>query len=454
MPRKTRISRNPSAVIRRSNLSKNAAGGGNFTDFFDKLKEYEGMKPGLSRIKKFLKSVGNPQDKIKCFHIAGTNGKGSTAAFLSSALQESGYKTALYTSPHLTDITERVKINGQNVPKTVFDALSKKYITLAEKYKLSYFEYLTALAFVYFASQKIDVAALEAGLGGRFDATNAIKKPLASIIVSIGADHKEILGNSISKIAFEKAGIIKKGRPAICGDLPSAALKIIRKKADVCVLGKDFFAVESKPLASFCGGKGVLSKSSPAIRSFDYYGIKHNLKNIKISLPGAHQIKNAALALRALETLNEFDSGKIKRALRKTKCPARLDIRKLSNGAELLIDGAHNTQAVKVFVSFAKDYLKGRKAVFIFAVMKEKEYKKIIREILPFAKKIILPDVSNKRAAAPETLEKEIKNLSKGIKTVKNISVREAVGLLKPADKNIALGSFYLAGEILGLIRK
>ncbi|MDR2192679.1 MAG: bifunctional folylpolyglutamate synthase/dihydrofolate synthase [Endomicrobium sp.] len=414
---------------------------------FDALKEYEGMKAGLSRIKKFLKSAGNPQDKIKCVHIAGTNGKGSTAAFLASALKENGYKTALYVSPHLTDITERLQIDGKNISKAAFASLSKKYSKAAVKYKLSYFEYLTGLAFIYFSLQKADIAVIETGLGGRFDATNVIKKPLVSIIASIGLDHKEILGNTISKIAFEKAGIIKKNRPVICANLPKSALKIIKQKAKPYILKKHFSAKPSCLKTLSGAGKN---------QNFDYFGLNANINNVQISLLGNHQIDNAALALCALEVLGGqgyiFKPSKIKKALMKTKWAARLDIRKLPNAAEILIDGAHNKQAIEVFIRFAKSYLQGKKAVFIFAAMKEKEYKKIIAAIVPFAKTVILPYITNQRAVRPEILEKEILKISSKIKTVKTVSVKESLKLLTPSDKNISVGSLYLAGEILKLI--
>ena len=536
-------------------------------NFFDGLKEYESMKPGLSRIKKFLKAAGNPQDKIKCVHIAGTNGKGSAAAFLSSALKENGYETALYTSPHLIDITERIKINGKNITKATFAAISKKHAALAKKCKLTYFEYITAIAFIYFASQKVDIAVIETGLGGRFDATNAIKNPLVSIITSIGLDHKEILGNTISKIAFEKAGIIKNNCPVICADLPPAALKIIRRKSKPYILGKDFNAAapaschsgldpESRFLRQDCGSGAAMTVTAPAlchsgldpqslllrqdcgipysnltgqapaamtvsapvlchsgldpesilplsssgkskdnvdtgfrrydntklaIQSFDYVGIgchparsrrvykfidsatlrrmttNQNLKDVQISLLGNHQIKNAALALCALEVLSDigynFNAHKIKKALLKTKWPARLDLRKLPNNAEVLIDGAHNKQAIEALVSFLSGWLQGRKAVFIFAVMKEKEHKKIITALIPFAKKIILPRIINQRAVSPELLEEEILKISNKVEIVKNISVKEALNTLKPGEKNVSAGSLYLAGEILRQVK-
>ena len=180
-----------------------------------------------------------------------------------------------------------------------------------------------------------------------------------------------------------------------------------------------------------------------------------NLSDIKISLLGNHQIKNAALVLCALEILSglgyNFNEDKIKKAFLKTKWPARLDIRKLPNNAELLIDGAHNKQAIEALVSFLNVWLRGRKAVFIFAVMKEKEYKKITAALIPFAKKIILPRVMNQRAVSPELLEKEILKISNKIKTVKNISVKEALNTLNPGEKNVSAGSLYLAGEVLSV---
>ncbi|MDR1941398.1 MAG: bifunctional folylpolyglutamate synthase/dihydrofolate synthase [Endomicrobium sp.] len=415
-------------------------------NYFSSLKEYEGMKPGLSRIKKFLKLCASPHDKIQCVHIAGTNAKGSVAAIISSALRSSGYKTALYISPHLLDITERISVNGKNISKRAFNRLSGKYYNLAKKCRLSYFEYITAIAFIYFALEKVDIAVIETGLGGRFDATNVIKNPLACIITSIGFDHREILGRSLSQIAFEKAGIIKKGSPVICGKMPQAALKVIEQKSAPFVFGKQFKISRAQ------------YDKIKNIQSFDYSGTRIKLEDVKISLLGEHQLQNAAVALCALELMPEknfvFDEKRVKNGLRKAFLPARLDLRKTPSGAQLLIDGAHNAQAIETFVSFYKKYCGAKKRAFIFAAMKEKDYKRILRALAPFANRFIFPTLANDRAVSPVILEREVLKLNAKVKTVKNVSVKEALSTIKSGEKAAAAGSLYLAGEILKTIDK
>lgn len=398
------------------------------------------MKPGLSRIKKFLDIFGNPQNKLNCVHLAGTNGKGSTAAFIDAVLRENGYKTALYTSPHLTDITERIKIDGKNIPKKFFNELSEKYIKYARQYKLSYFEYLTAIAFIYFAEQKVDIAVIETGLGGRFDATNVIEKPLVSVITSISLDHQEVLGGTIEKIAFEKAGIIKKGSFTICSKVPLKALKIIQSKAGkvcskLCVLSKDFFVKNAT------GNK------------FDYSGIEKDIKNIKISLAGKHQFNNAAAAICVTEFLAKygyvFEDKKIKKALTSAVWNARFDTRtvKFNNKTfELIIDGAHNEEGINAFL----DSLDSKKKLtLIFAVMKEKDYKKIIKKIAPVANRIILAELKNTRAVPQSVLKTEFLKYTDENKIYCVSSVKEALSSIKNREKTAVIGSLYLAGEIL-----
>ncbi|AKL97807.1 bifunctional folylpolyglutamate synthase/dihydrofolate synthase [Endomicrobium proavitum] len=407
--------------------------------FFDSLKEYEGMTPGLSRIKKFLKALGDPHKKLKCVHIAGTNAKGSTAAFTASILKNSGYKTALYTSPHLRRITERIKINGKDISKKTFAAIAEKYLALAEKCKLSYFEYLTAIAFIYFAAQKVDIAVIETGLGGRFDATNVITDPLVAIITSVNIDHAEILGSTIKKIAFEKAGIIKNSK-VVCGKLSAQALKVIKCKTNPLVFGKDFTVTYKKQ----------------SLR-FDYNGLKDNLKNLKISLYGKHQIQNAAVAACAIEVLKSkgfvIKDSNIKKGLAKAQWPARFDVRKI-NGAQIIIDGAHNPEATDAFISALKDFDDGNiKRTFIFAAMKEKDYTTVIKKIVPYAGKVILPALRNKRAVDTEKLKLVFAKYipARNIFTVKN--VKESLNLIKKREKAAAAGSLYLAGELIQHIR-
>ncbi|MDR1196104.1 MAG: hypothetical protein LBL00_06490 [Endomicrobium sp.] len=410
---------------------------------FSSLKEYEGMKPGLSRIKKFLNAVGNPQESFKCVHIAGTNGKGSTAVLAANACIESGYTTALYTSPHLIDITERIKVDGKDISGKNFKNISEKYLPLAQKCNLTYFEYLTAIAFIYFAQKKVEIAFIETGLGGRFDATNVIKNPLACIITSIAFDHREILGKTISKIAFEKAGIIKKNADVICAKLPKAAFGAIKTKSNPFVLGYGFKAVN----VNF-DGKSRRWK-------FDYSGLNRNIKNIKLSLRGEHQVANAAVAVCCIEVLSKkgfvINAGALKRSFVKTKWPARFDIRDFkfrNKRLRIIIDGAHNEQAIEAFLDALKLYEK-KKIDFLFAAMREKEYKKTVKKIAACADNIILPKLKNDRAVKTDELKKEFLKYKPHKKIFTVDSISDAFEILKNKRTSASVGSLYLAGEVL-----
>jgi dihydrofolate synthase/folylpolyglutamate synthase len=417
--------------------------------FFKELKEYEGMKPGFWRIKNFLEDVGNPQDSFNVVHIAGTNGKGSTAIFISNILIAAGYKTALYTSPHLINITERIRIDGKNIREKIFKDLSKKYLDKATKYKLSYFEYLTALAFIYFALQKVDVAIIETGLGGRLDATNVIKKPLVCVITSIAKEHQDLLGDSIEKIAFEKAGIIKQSCEVVCGKLSKKAQQVIKSKASPYFYGKYFKA--DNFIAS-----GLLSQR------FDYISKNLELKNVYISLLGTHQIINASVAVCTAELLAKkgFDLSKasIKKGLKNSLWPGRFDIRKFSIGnkrVKLIIDGAHNTQGLDCFFeSFNKLGFAKWKRTFIFAVMKGKKYKQMVKKIAPFAQEVILPSLKNSRAVDPTYLKDEFSKYISKCKIFLVDSVSQACCMVGSGKIGVAVGSLYLAGELLEVIQK
>ena len=411
--------------------------------FFSSLKEYEEMKPGISRIKKFLDVVGNPQDKFKCVHIAGTNGKGSVAVLVANTLKESGCKTALYTSPHLIDITERINVDGKNISKKSFNGLSGKYLALAQKHKLSCFEYLTAIAFIYFAQKKVKIAVIEAGLGGRFDATNIIKNPLVCVITSIASDHKELLGSTIAKIAFEKAGIIKSGADVVCGNLPKAALNAVKKKSKPFVLGKDFKAENTKI--------NRLKKS----QSFDYSGIEKKINNITLSLLGEYQFQNAAVAACCIEVLNNksfiVPDKILKQSFFNTRWPARFDLRKAAlkdKRINIIIDGAHNEQGINAFTDALNKFY-DKKLCFLFAVMKEKDYKKIIKKIIPYAYKVILVKIQNDRAVEADKLEKEFLKYKFDKKILKADSTAAALDMLSNGETAAVVGSLYLAGEIL-----
>jgi len=412
--------------------------------FFEILKEYESMRPGLLRIKKFLKKIGEPQDKLKVIHIAGTNGKGSTAAFIFEILKAGGYKAGLYTSPHLIDVNERIKIDDKNISKEIFDTLLDKYLEKAIEYKLSYFEYLTVLAFIYFADQRVDIAVIETGLGGRLDATNVVKKPLICVITSIAKEHQEILGAEIREIALEKAGIIKKGVCIVCGRLPEKAIVVIEKRANPYRYEKDFKTTNNKI-------KGIYGQE------FDYVSESTKLQNIEISLLGRHQLVNASIAIFVAELLNkkgyDLDETHVRTGLKNTIWQGRFEVRKVKykgKNFELIIDGAHNIQGINAFFKTFKQLgFSKKKRIFIFAVMREKKYKYMVKKIASFAKKVVLLKINNDRALESGVLRREFSKYIGRNSICTADSVENAYDMISDGETAAAIGSFYLAGEIL-----
>lgn len=414
-------------------------------------KEYKTMLLGLDRIKNFLSAVNISYDNLKYIHIAGTNGKGSTAKTISDILISSGYKTGLYTSPHLIKINERIQINSLPITDKQLNYLDKKYAVISKKYKLTYFEYITALAFIYFVNNKADVVVLETGLGGRFDATNIVT-PLLSVITSIDFDHTEVLGNTIKKIAFEKAGIIKENVPVICGNIKSSALTEIKKVAKnknsrIYCFNKDFFA------------ESISYNWKHLTQKIKYCGLKKNL-TINFSLLGNSQVYNLATILSACEilkkTLKKIKFSLIKKACKNIKWAARFDFRKVKvNGknCSFIIDGAHNIQATENFLSlYKKSPFYKKETKLLFAVMQEKDFKKVIKKVATNFSDVSLLKVNNSRAVDINILKKEFSKYidKKNIYTYD--TEKQFFSNIKNNDVYICLGSFYLAGTILKFI--
>lgn len=394
---------------------------------------------GLERISKILELSENPQDNLKIIHVAGTNGKGSTCAMLASVLTEAGFKTALYTSPHLIDYTERIKINGCNIPKEIFYKLVFHVIKLAELHDIhvTEFEILTAIAFIYFNEQNVDCVILETGLGGRFDATNIIKNPVASIITTIDIDHTDRLGNSIEQIAYEKAGIIKKEVPVITL-YNNKGLDIIKKTA--------------------------AEKSSPVIIA-DYSGYKIEKSEIytdtakyELSLSGVWQLKNLALVLKTLEFLNNkniFISEKsIKSGLKNTVWPGRFQYIKNKN---IILDGAHNLSGAVTLRESLDYYFPEFKKVWIYSSLDTKDYESIINVLFKSEDIIICTKSLSKNAVKPEIIKEKLLIKNPEQKIILANDIKEALNLFLKNyfDKNylaIIAGSLYTVGEALLLI--
>jgi dihydrofolate synthase/folylpolyglutamate synthase len=415
------------------------------------------MLYGLSRISSFLSSIGNPHHQLQTIHVAGTNGKGSTAMFMHEILHAGGYKVALYTSPHLIDITERIKINGINIPQQIFNYISKKYLQKAREYQLSYFEYLTVIALIYFVKQQVDIAIIETGIGGRLDATNIIKNPIVCVITSIAEDHKNILGSTITNIAVEKAGIIQESADVVCGKLPKQVMPIFYKRTSrkMYVYNVDF-QVKSN-------GYQYDSNLDQYSQKFDYININSNsnIKHLDTIMLGQHQIMNASTAICATFLLNQrgyyINETHIREGIKNTRWNGRFDIiniKQNSSKVRLIIDGAHNPHGINsFFYTFKQLHLEEEKRTFIFAVMKDKEYKVMVNLTVPFAKKVILPHIHNLRSLDPNILKVEFaKYISQNDICIVD-SVLTSLNVKKHNNETvIILGSLYLVGEILSCI--
>ena len=357
-----------------------------------------GSKLGLGRMEEMLKRLGNPHKLLRCVHIAGTNGKGSTAVMLAEIFKAQGFKTALYTSPYLESFTNRMAVNGTDINETDLINLVGLIRPLTEEIALSelgqptQFEVVTVLAFLYFARCKPDWVVVEVGLGGRFDATNVIV-PEVSVITNIGLDHTQVLGDTVEAIAFEKAGIIKAGVPVVTAAEKKPALSVIeetarRQNAPLTVIGRDVFY--STGQASIEG------------QVFDYQSKERKIFGLGISLPGRHQARNAATALAARELIPGlvFDEPAARCGLAATNWPGRLEV--LSRKPLVLIDGAHNVDGVAALREALVEILAGRKLHLVLGFLGDKAIEDMLRLIVPLASAgLVVTRPDNQRAADP-----------------------------------------------------
>jgi dihydrofolate synthase/folylpolyglutamate synthase len=408
-----------------------------------------GSKLGLETIGILLERLGNPQKKLKCVHVAGTNGKGSTSAFLSHILKNAGYKTGLYTSPFIYEFNERIQIDNQNIPDGDFvDCVGavKRAIErmVAEgKNHPTEFEIITAAAFLYFARQACDVAIAEVGMGGRFDATNVIEKPLLSVITKISFDHMEYLGDTLGKIAFEKCGIIKEGAPCLsCAAQDAAARAVIERIADE----------RKSPLFYSRADKITRRETGLSGTAFSY----KSYEDLKIPLLGAYQVENAVTAIEAAEFLRRGKSGfaisdeAIYSGLLETEWPGRLEV--IGEKPLFILDGSHNFDGVCAFCESARLYAEGKRKIFIFGMLRDKEYEKAIEKIAPLADVLIATDVASPRAQSAAVLAETAKKYLPA-ETVFALAdnekaVEKALSLAGAGDAVFAVGSLYMLRNI------
>ncbi|HCA04807.1 MAG TPA: bifunctional folylpolyglutamate synthase/dihydrofolate synthase [Ruminococcaceae bacterium] len=403
-----------------------------------------GSRPGLDRMKALLDRLGNPQDKLKFVHVAGTNGKGSVCAMLSSVLVAAGYKTGLFISPYIIDFRERIQINNRMISReTLEKAVDETYPVLMklrdEGVVITEFEYVNALEFYIHAQEKCDVVVLETGMGGTLDCTNVIKPPLCSVITVIGLDHTAVLGDTIEQIASQKAGIIKTGSFAVSSRQESPAMAVIENTARE----KNVPLIKSGSV-KINGLQSCLSGSS-----FEALGIK-----IKLNLSGAHQVENAKTALAALEYMRKngllkISDDDISSGFANAKNPARLEL--MGTNPTVLIDGAHNPNGARALANAVKEFLPEKKIFCVTGMLADKDVGSVIGILAPMFERVFTVSVDNPRTMSAGELARRYREagadaVSRGDKTE---AVNNALALAK-AENGVLLicGSLYLAASL------
>jgi dihydrofolate synthase/folylpolyglutamate synthase len=415
--------------------------------YFETLEKIFNLRGGvidlrLDRMTQALALFNHPENQFLSLHIAGTNGKGSTAALLHNILQHAGYRTALYTSPHLESFTERIRVGQEEIARAEVVALAHEIWqrTVAANVPLTFFEFITVMAFIHFASKRVDVAIVEVGLGGRLDATNVIT-PLVSVITTISKDHEAYLGPDELSIAREKGGIVKSRIPVVCGKLSEPVTALLR----------DIARMRESP-AYFLGTSfSFLLKNE---RLFDYIGIKRNLSDLTVALRGRHQLANASLALAALELVSEHlpvAETAIRQGLETVRWPGRLEV--MAERPLVILDGAHNPEGVRALADALLELRRGRKIRLLFATMADKEWQLMLGILASFADEIVFTRVAMERSADPELLAKSIPvQVSKRVIHNSKTALAALLDTAQPDDIVVVAGSLYLLGEIRPLL--
>ena len=397
-----------------------------------------GIKLGLSTIRKILKGLGNPQQSYGCIHVAGTNGKGSVASSLASILKQAGYRTGLYTSPHLIRFNERIQVNNRPISnKNVVDAYDAVRQVHHGSREPTFFEFATAMALHEFGRRQVDWAVIETGMGGRLDATNVIQ-PAVSVITNISLEHRDYLGDTLGQIAAEKGGIIKRRKPVITAIRQKEARRVVEeiadaKNASLYRLGRDFKVRRRQP------------------GTFSYYGMWNTWHNLQTALRGSHQADNAALALAVCELLNKrkagLDPADIRKGLYGNQWPGRLET--ISEDPLIILDGAHNQAAARNLARFLSSNLADRKITLVIGILNDKPFRIMLKSLLPLANRVILTRAKIDRALEPEILA-EITAAYRVKRTIipdVKTAVKHAVATSTSGEAICVAGSLYVVGE-------
>lgn len=394
----------------------------NYQEVIDKIENSRrfGNLPGVEVTKRMLATLGNPQDGLAFIHVAGTNGKGSTCAFLTNILAKAGLKCGCFTSPHLIHFEERITVDQQMIPKEVVTRLGNELLSIDFGVTPTMFDYCLMMAVLYFKECGCNVAVMETGLGGRLDSTNALGNPMVAVITRIGYDHMAILGNTLTEIASEKAGILKENVPAIFAPQEDEALAVLRKHPGTLVSSEDMEKVAF----------------------------------MKPGLMGEYQLENGAAAMLAAQKFlsqigfdEERADAAIEAGIHTAIWKGRMEI--LSREPYLMVDGAHNSNGIHALKTSLMKLYPDEKFHFVMGVMADKDYEKMIEELLSLAIDFVTVTPESSRALQAESLAEKIR--SQGIPARSMASVADVLTLPRVGEKTIALGSLYFIGELEAL---
>ena len=425
----------------------------NYKQAMDYIKEVGnfGSNYGLERTERILEVLGNPHKKIKCIHIAGTNGKGSTTSIINSILIEEGFKVGMYTSPFLEEFEERIQINKENIKKedlaisveTVKEAVDK---VIEEGYSHpTEFEIITCVMFEYFYKNKVDYAVIEVGLGGRLDSTNVVS-PILTVITSIGLDHTNLLGNTIEEIAREKGGIIKNNVPLILypqkESVKKEILKIAKEK------NSKVYIVNEK------NSKLISINKEKFYQNIEVKGLKKDYK-LKLRLLGEHQVLNCNVAINAVEVLSkieDFNINNIEKGVFNAKWIGRLEV--LRENPLIVIDGAHNIQGIKMLKKNILEYFDYDDMYLLIGILSDKQVDDMIKEIVPLSKKVIALTPHSDRAELASELREHIKMVNKNVLSFEDYKegLEEILKDAKENDLILVTGSLYMIGDMRKII--
>lgn len=408
---------------------------------------WKGSRPGLERISELAQMLGNPQDKLRFVHVAGTNGKGSFCAMTASILSEAGYKVGLFTSPYVLRFNERIRINGEDIPDADLACITEYVKGFADKMSDSptEFELISAIAFEYFARCGCDIVVLECGMGGRLDSTNIIKNPLLSVITGISLDHTAYLGDTVGKIAYEKAGIIKNGCPVLfCSD-NSEALDVIEKRSAEC----------NSPLY-------LVDRSTFRLISATLYGSEFNYSDcsgLHIPLLGAYQPHNACNAVRAIEILRErgldIPQKAVYNGLSRVVWHARFEL--LSKSPVIISDGGHNPEGVHAAIESVRMYFKDERVIFITGVMADKDYIHMVSDMSSVAEHAFCVRPDNPRALSAESLASVFEENGISAQACESVESAVSSACKLATEQNrpvVALGSLYMYEAVFHALNK